>query len=585
MKIKNALSFLAIFFLSFMFYAKNIYGSQQLIYSDDWVLEALEQVFSEQKISPLINSAPLTVAEIKLQLEKIDFEKLSSWSKNLYAEISGYLDSKDGIFDTKPVKFSFNISASPEILYKSNSDIDWTFATDYTKGGDYGAASNYNGNRDVKKLVSVPIYLDFSDIFFIETEPYFSKNFWAFSENENLTNVMFSPNQMEFLFPSNAYLSAGKSFDAWGFNFFIAKEGVSIGRSQTGNVLYNSTFQTDAVFQMSLYSKNVKYNLNVAEVDISKFMYIHYIDISLFKWLRLGILEGTLVNDSFSLKYLNPLMIMHSFGSWNEYCSEEEKKHYNEANVCAYFGFDFDISPCKYFRFYGAYAQNEIQSFLELSDDIENTGNYYPDSYAFQLGAELNIPDSSGGNWKASLEGVYSSPYCYVKQGAEWSLYKARTDMNFGKNDKICSWIGTPFGPDSIAAQAKLSYSRRKWNAGLEYLFVAHGENSFGLFSDKDEEGWYKYYPSAQWLQKDENLTEEEKNALAAELKKKARNLLPSGIVSYTNRITCRGFYRINRHFCFDSALSYSFIFNNRNKQGSFAQGIELEASGTWTLF
>ena len=578
---------LAFFFFKAAFvFAYGIYGTQQLIQGDHWLLEALELIGTEQKNALLINTSPISVEEIRIQMKKIDYESLSENAKALYDRMEEYIERRRGFKKIGAFTFALNIKANPEILYKSNNEIDWSFATDYTGSKGYGASSNYSGNRDVKTLLALPLYFDFGDTFFMEAEPFFKKNYWGFSKANNFLNIPFSSSELEFLIPTNAYINIGKAFDGWGFNFFVAKEGLCIGRTQTGSVLYNSTFQTDAVFQMNLYSPRFKYNLNIAEVDRKKYFYLHYIDLLPFNWLRLGVLEGTLVNAAFDLRYLNPLMTMHSFGSWNDYCSPEEKAKYNEANVCAYFGFDFDISPLRYLRFYGLYAQNELQSFLELDKNPDNVGNYYPDSFAFQFGSEVNIPAWKNGYWKGSIEAVYASPYCYIKQSPSWSLHKERLDMNSSTKLPVASWVGTPFGPDSISVQGKLQYiSGDKWNASVDYIFVAHGEKSFGIFQEKDSDGWYKYYPAAKWLQKGSGLTAEEKKALSEKLRAEARNLLPSGIVSFTNTVTARGLYKVNRNFSFEGKVSYTFIFNHKNVKNAFAHGVELALSGSWSLF
>ena len=82
--------------------------------------------------------------------------------------------------------------------------------------------------------------------------------------------------------------------------------------------------------------------MTVAEVDQTKFLYMHQIDFSPWKWIKLGILEGNLVNEPFEIRFLNPLMIMHSFASWTDYRDSLEKKYYGEGHVCAYMGIKFD---------------------------------------------------------------------------------------------------------------------------------------------------------------------------------------------------------------------------------------------------
>ena len=107
-----------------------------------------------------------------------------------------------------------------------------------------------------------------------------------------------------------------------------------VGKTQTGSVIYNSTFETDAYVQLNFYSPHIRYGMYVAEISKDKFMYIHRIEARPFKWIRLGVLEGTLVARPFEFRFLNPLMIMHSFGAWREYISPEEESRVSRSACC-----------------------------------------------------------------------------------------------------------------------------------------------------------------------------------------------------------------------------------------------------------
>lgn len=116
----------------------------------------------------------------------------------------------------------------------------------------------------------------------------------------------------------------------------------------------------------------------------------------------------------------------------------------------------------------------------------------------------------------------------------------------------------------------------------MEYLFVAHGTNSFGLFQNTvtiNGKEYYSYYPAVRrkLVGTTAALTDEEAASLA-------RTLRLTGVVQYTNCITLKGTYMINNHFAFAARLSYMFIFNNKNKLGVFAHGVELSTSFTYTL-
>lgn len=567
-----------------------VYSPQQLLPAGHWIYDALYMLAAQSGTVLQADSAPLSVAEIRFYFDAIPYEGLSDAGKRLYAQVQDFFSEEPFALRTGGAFAGFNLIVSPELLYKSNDEIPWTFADDYTGGSGYGAESGYLASGLTAPFVTLPVYLGFSDFILIETDPMFAKSFWGMTEDWNFTNIPYDFNDFEFLWPRTAYGSVGRAFNGWGVNFHVGKEGLQIGRTQTGSVFYNSTFRTDAYAQLTLYAPHLKYSMDAVQVDSDKFLYLHSVEATPFRWIKAGFVEGTLINAPFELRFLNPLMIMHSFGSWREYATEDEEKYYGEAHVCAYMGVHIDVVPCRYLRVYALYAQNEIQSPIELES---KSGRSFPDSFGAQLGAELTIPDDRhDGWWIATLEGIYTTPFCYLKQGADWSLYRARSDMQDNGSVPICSWIGTPFGPDCIGFQARVGYTQmRRWSAEIDYLFVAHGKNSFGLFNNYveiDGTKYWSYYPSVLYHILDEGKGDSlsaEDAAKAEDAEKIARRHSLTGVVQYTNQITLKGSWHAGRHVTLDAQATYSFIFNHNNEQGSFQHGVELAASFTYSIF
>ena len=191
--------------------------------------------------------------------------------------------------------------------------------------------------------------------------------------------------------------------------------------------------------------------------------------------------------------------------------------------------------------------------------------------------------------YKFILEGIYTNPFLYIKHGAEWSMYRKSYSMTKNGTIPICSWIGTPFGPDSLGGQLSAEYKYLdKWSAELSYLFMAHGENSFGLFNQYDEDIFgrriYTYYPATKYRLYREGIDIPE--ALSAdEAAAIARSWALTGVVQYTNRITAHGSYKFNEHFSIEGQVIYTFIFNNNNINNNFQHGIEAGIAGTISLF
>jgi len=596
MKLKK---FLCLFFTCFsvnFVLSAQIYGKKQMLPAGHWIYDAAYTLSMESKILFPIDSAPLSVEEIELYLRYIDYEKLNDEGKQLYYTVTSFLENNAVSFDLKPVKFGFNINAVPELLYKSNPEIDWSYATDYTgklqntvyhnnetditysiSSKEYGAGSNFLGNNSTVPVLTLPLFLNFNDILLFESDFYLGKNFWSFQEASNWSNVFLKCFDQDAHWPDYVYASTGKVWDnGLGINFQIAKEGFQWGRSQSGSVIYNNTFETDCYIKLDVYSHNLKYNSDIVEVTNKRFLYLHSFTATPFKWFKFGIMEGSMINAPFEFRYLNPLMCFHSYASWAQYMTKEEASVYNTAHASSYIGLTFDFIPFKNCRLYLNGCMNEMQ----LHDELKNeTGVTIPDGFGFQWGFEYNWANKKG--WFYSgIEAVYTTPWLYYKSGADWSLYREKYNSQRKGSIPICSWIGTPFGPDATAVQARIGYklpSRYSWE--LNYLFVAHGENSFGLFSQyvQNENGtWNAYYPSV--LKKLGLISQEQAVALA-------RSWKHLGTIQYTNSLTASGSYEFNKYVTISAQMAYTFIYNNKNVEGNFDQGVELGLSVEFSLF
>ena len=498
-------------------------NSTQIIKSGHWIYDNLEALCMDSKSEYFFETQPMTIGEMKFYFQRIPYEKLSQSGKILYEKVKSFLNKNDDFFPNLELRLFANIQLNPEFYYKSNPNVDWSFSYFI---------------RDFP--ITIPIIIGFSDYVTIEPDFLLGKNQPAANDPYNFTNIPYAGNQFEFTVPHFAYGAVGHAFDKWGVNFYAAKEGLQIFNTQLGSIIYNRTFETDFYCSLNLYTEYLKYSLHVAEVDNTKFLYLHQLNLIPFRWLKINVLEGSLLNAPFELRYLNPFMIMHQFGSWTQYgaaLSDNERKYYEEGRFCAYFALMFEVTPFKNFKIYGLYSQNEI---LDLGGSRDDHALSYPDSLGGQLGFLYNINLKDKGMIKTYLEGLYTSPYLYVKQSPEWSLYRVRGNMQNGQD--TITWIGSPFGPDSFAVMLKAEYdSQEKWKAGLSYTFSIHGENSASsLFSQYDDSlGIYTYYPTAQYNLASENNDE---NGMQA-AKDKGRYMWMTGINTYKHQIKIHGSY------------------------------------------
>lgn len=623
------LFFLSLFFLEGVFSQRGkywetqdlSYNARQLLPAGHWAYDALNTLYTENAMCCLADNAPVSVGQLQTYFRRLQYEKLSDSGKDLYITLYRYLFNHKrgylgGKFDFSSAFFAINAIITPQILFKTNKNLDWSFSTDYTghiklpcyeyRGketdpkypvpnengnfdtlpthykthkdeGVYKVLGSFNNSPMNKELLTVPIFLGWSDIFLIESDIVIAQSLWGYDRDDTFCNIFTSADYLEFYEPRWAYGSVGYDFKKWGLNASAGRTGLEVGRTHLGSIIYNNTFDTQFFFQFNIYCQYMLYNMDVVQVEKDKFLFLHQIEVTPIKWLKLGVLEGTLINEPFEVRFLNPLMIMHSFGSWTDYSDDMEEEIYGESHVCAYLAALMDLTPCKGLRIYALYAQNEMQAPWELGSASSKA---IPDGFGWQAGFELNIPHK-GGYFTFGAEGVYTSPYLYIKQGSDWSLYSRRTDFSYKSDTPLYSWVGSPFGPDAVGIQARLNYEKaRKWKAEARYLFVAHGEQSFGIFesyyTSPSGRKFSSYYPSV--LRHIGLLDDDD----AADM---ARDNTLTGTIQYTNNITFCGYYAFNNHFRLDAGLSAIFVFNHHNKGGNTQAGAEGTISLRYNVF
>lgn len=556
---KNLLFIIVLFICPFGF--SQVLNNVQIIQSGHWIYDGLQSISTELGKNYFIETTPLSVGEIKFYLSEIPYDNLSDAGKNVYEKIQNYILQKKNVWGGKetPVQFSTTLILTPELYYKSNENIDWTF--------NYKYEDNF---------LTVPLRFGFSDYFSIGANIYFGKNYASMENPNNLVNLPLAYDEMEFLFPRFAYISGGMCLDNWGWIFHLGKEGKKIGNTLQGSIILNDTFETDGYFDFAMYSKNLRFNFDVIQVDNERFMYTHQLAYIPIKNLKLSVCEGSLVDGPLELRFMNPLMLMHQFAGWRDYVTEEEHSIYSENHFCAYLTFNFEYMPVKNFRLYGLYAQNELQIKSERESEY---GNSYPDSLGFQLGLDYILPSSKKAFYKFSLEGIYTSPYLYVKQTPDSSLYKARIDNLNNECNPIQSWIGSPYGPDSIGMQFRFAYEKfRKYSFEFDYILTLHGEIDFDIFTQMDEDGNYIYYPTVKYKFKD-------KMGLSKnEIWDMANNMGLSGTIEQGHQFVLKGKYYFNEKISLSAQLVYGAFINCDNIKNNFQQGVEMALSFKYNI-
>ena len=167
---KNTGRFLLIVLLNL--FTAGLFGYEindtQQVPAGHWVYEAMYTLNADAKIVNPIETAPMSIGELKFYFNQINYDDLSEFSKDLYEDVKKFLYEPRTFYNKDDLVLNFNVGVNPEFYYKTGTSndinnpeyIDWTF--------DYYYKDN---------LLSLPFYIGFSNYFSIEMDMFIGKNY------------------------------------------------------------------------------------------------------------------------------------------------------------------------------------------------------------------------------------------------------------------------------------------------------------------------------------------------------------------------------------------------------------------------
>jgi hypothetical protein len=532
----------ALIFLLVFLGGGNVFSlsDQKIIHPGEWAYDALTALSLEQRVL-FLSGTPLTVRRFRSMLEEIDGERLSPDGRRILEKLEEYLDSREFLsFGAGSLLFETGVLIQPEFYFRTNPDVDFI-----------------HGNYRRRSFFEVPVSLSFSPYITMEMDTGIDQTRDAVYLVNNYTNFPYGETY-SFTLPHRAYLSLGLPLPkSSGLEFRIGIGEDFAGRTRLGSIILSDYMKDINYAAFSVYSPVIGYSAKVLQLGVNRYFYMHHLDGRFFKRVSFSFVEGVLVNAPMELRFLNPLMVFHSFGAWNDYDDYNEENREPdgdpaESRVGSFFGMRVETQFFRYGRIYGLWALNELQTPGERKDD---PAARRPNSFAFQGGGEFSIPLTAGRLF-FGLEGVYTYPFLYVSRNERWSFYKPHG----GNSGGIDYWTGTPIGPDSAAGTVWAGYEEDRFSLSLSLVFLIQGIRS-GAFGKGRITVFDRlvYHPGrAGGSYEDTLLTS------------------PTGTVARTWQVGLSGTWALKKWLVLSLNPGYQFIDNFGFVQGERRQGFEL---------
>jgi hypothetical protein len=440
----------------------------------DPVLEDLRFVMRESGRNFRSFTPPLSRDEAALFLDEINENELSEPGRKAYDRIWNRLNP-DVRFSNGLFSLDARINLAVEGRGRTNEDIPWG-----------------QGEKKSPAFFSLPVDIFFADTLQLAFTPLLAADPFYYKDPDSHfgTNIPYAEDRFDLNMPLRAFAAAGGSW----WNFELGRDRLSYGVAHRGNMAISDTPDYYDLARLSFFASDFKYSILVSQMPLSiedltikdpvelagsditetvrRYLYLHRLDLRIWKKFSLGISEGIMVGDSApELRYFNPMMIFHSFFAWRDYDNWGANKGDMTGSL---FSIDMDWTILPSFALYGQFVMNEFSTPYELDryPDIQP-----PNGLGFMGGLEYV---RALGGWRAVFYGemVYTSPYLYVLSSPFASFIWMRRLSDLGTKDLRYAWLGHPEGRDTLFYALGSSLNREDLAFSWDLSFVQKGNHT-----------------------------------------------------------------------------------------------------------
>ncbi|MDR0376420.1 MAG: hypothetical protein LBH70_01365 [Spirochaetaceae bacterium] len=261
---------------------------------------------------------------------------------------------------------------------------------------------------------------------------------WAYG-SPFITNVPAGFDEFDFDWPKRANFTAGGKH----WNLSIARDRLKWGRGRSGSFVFDDHRDYDEYLQFSAFTGNFKYQWLNAFYPLPgsggtpgfKFLMAHQLEFRILPSLVFAVSENLMVDPGgFFPANLNPAFIYHNW---------YDRSHFN-----AIAQLELDYAPAAGWRLYTEAVIDQFRAFWE--DESE------PGSWGI-LGGVEHTRFSGPGLLTLSLEGAYTSPLLYRRDGVDFLTAKA-VQVNGSKDNLVLDYTGYPYGGDALVLRLDSRY-------------------------------------------------------------------------------------------------------------------------------
>ena len=539
-------------------------SSQKVYFMTDDVWQMADKLCRLNGVLGPTPVSPTTEAEIKVALNRLNYDSLSSYSKKLYDQILEKFDERSGwAYEDNEIILDPSIKLNPQLyifnnrkstyadeFYKQYKDRDQFLILDFESSihdkvyfyFQYAFMDTPLGfNLDSSgKQVAGDFYQSYSNFSFLINRALNGDLTGLFTgSNGNAVIKLFSHQ------PMKAGLSIGNNY----MNFVTGRFKQAFGNGVTGNLIIGDNFSYQELMKLSFFTNVFTYHLSLTHYDNAetntRFMFegphqnrsIQRFDFSFYDKFRFAVNIGAHIYSPtmFDWRMVMPMMIVHN---WNNNSEDITLAKGDEINNIL--GLEFEWVINKTFTLTSQIAIDQFQLAVESDSAV-------PSANGFMVNLKMLNPTTKG-VFESYVEGVYTNPYLYLN-------YKENTDgsPNYcldhiagyywhqsGKGE--LNYLGHSFGPDTIALAVGTSFtSFDNWKLSGDILFKIHGEKGIEK----------TYWPKQSQTNRDVN--------------NQNKYSTPTGTPEYTLQVDIAGEYKLTSSISFNASLMNRWQWNYHN--------------------